>query len=187
MWKSWFSHSADSIPFYLSFFLCAPPTPPHPLSNFQAGMSGPSRAVGLSGVMDDDQPSAVSHYAPGRFTGSLTTRHENQSLSHSYLPSSIYACLAPSIFSPSISISSQLPKRAFIIERCVRNNIEICTRTVGSKYSYGGLSRLCCRGNNTVKRVGWSLTAFLLQLHHLTLLPAYAHATYDHPSVFPSC
>lgn len=73
---------------------CSPP-----LSG-RAVLSGPSRAVGLSGVMDDYQPSAVFHYAPGRFTGSLTTRHENQSLSHSSLPSSNHACLAPSISLP---------------------------------------------------------------------------------------
>lgn len=30
--------------------------------------------------MDDYQPSAVFRYAPERFAGSLTTRHENQSL-----------------------------------------------------------------------------------------------------------
>lgn len=68
---------------FLFIFLLAPPTPPIPpplLLSDRAVLSGSSRAVGLSRVMDDYQPSAVFHYAPGRFTGSLTTRHENQSL-----------------------------------------------------------------------------------------------------------
>lgn len=71
---------AASLPIYLS---SSPPPPPPPLSlllSDRAVLSGSSRAVGLSRVMDDYQPSAVFHYAPGRFTGSLTTRHENQSL-----------------------------------------------------------------------------------------------------------
>lgn len=64
----------------------------------RAVLSGPSRAAGLSGVMDDYQPSAVFHYAPGRFTGSLTTRHENQSLFLILpsLPPSTPASLLPS-------------------------------------------------------------------------------------------
>lgn len=90
---------AASLSIYLSS--CPPPPNPSPLLSGRAVLSGSSRAVGLSGVMDDYQPSAVFHYAPGRFTGSLTTRHENQSLlSHSSLPSSIHAILTPSISLP---------------------------------------------------------------------------------------
>lgn len=71
---------------------------PSPSLSGRAVLSGPSRAAGLSGVMDDYQPSAVFHYAPGRFTGSLTTRHENQSLFLILpsLPPSMPASLLPS-------------------------------------------------------------------------------------------
>lgn len=65
---------------FFSFFLLFYLSHPHHLLSGRAVLSGPSRALGLSGVMDDYQPSAVFHYAPERFTGSLTTRHENQSL-----------------------------------------------------------------------------------------------------------
>lgn len=54
------------------------------------------------------------------------------SLSHSSLPSSIHACLAPST---SLSLFQHLlryQKTAFIMERCVQNNIEIRVWTEGS-------------------------------------------------------
>ena len=93
---------------FLFIFLLAPPS----LSG-RAVLSGLSRAVGLSGVMDDYQPSAVFHYAPGRFTGSLTTRHENQSLFLILpsLPPSMPATLLPS-HSLNFNISS-VTKKSF--------------------------------------------------------------------------
>lgn len=55
-------------------------SPPPPPSLTQGLLSGCREEVELSEVMDDYQPSAVSHSAPPRFTQPPTTRHENQSL-----------------------------------------------------------------------------------------------------------
>lgn len=121
-----------------------------PLSLFLSDrtvLSGSSRALGLSRVMDDYQPSAVFHYAPGRFTGSLTTRHENQSLClilPSSLPPSTPASLLQSC-SLYFNISS-VTKKGSIIERCVQNNIEICVLTEESNCSSWGLVWMCQRG-----------------------------------------
>lgn len=103
---------AASLPIYLP-----PPPPPTsrtslpPLKLLRSGgaaLSGSSRAAGLSGVMDDYQPSAVFHYAPGRFTGSLTTRHENQSLL--LIPASLFPPSVPSPLLQSLSASiSKIP------------------------------------------------------------------------------
>lgn len=134
---------AASLSIYLSscFFL--------PFSLFLSDktvLSGSSRALGLSGVMDDYQPSAVFHYAPGRFTGSLTTRHENQSLCLILpsLPPSMPASLLQSC-SLYFSIFS-VNKKASIIEGCVQNNIEICVWTEESNCSSWGLVWMCQRG-----------------------------------------
>lgn len=110
---------------YLS--ICCPPPPflSPPLSG-RAVLSGPSRAVGLSGVMDDYQPSAVFHFAPGRFTGSLTTRHENQSLFLILpsLPPSMPASLLPS--HSSISIPPLLQKSFHNVEMCGKQHWHLC-------------------------------------------------------------
>lgn len=140
---------AASLSIYLSLPAPTPsPTTLPPLEPFRSGgaaLSGSSRAAGLSGVMDDYQPSAVFHYAPGRFTGSLTTRHENQSLlliPASLSPPSVPSPLLQSL-AASISTSPAPPppkkreegKKAAIIERGVQNNIEICAWTEGSNCS----------------------------------------------------
>lgn len=132
---------AASLPIYLSS--CFPPSL---LLSDRAVLSGSFRALGLSRVMDDYQPSAVFHYAPGRFTGSLTTRHENQSLflilpSH---PPSMPPSLLQSRFQ-NFYISSVTQKTS-IIERCVQNNIEICVWTRGNNCSSRGLLWKCQRG-----------------------------------------
>lgn len=90
----------------------------------RAVLSGPSRAVGLSRVMDDYQPSAVFHCAPGRFTGSLTTRHENQSL---LLILPFHRPRPPRSFhrTSTTSTSPRSPRKAFIMKRWVWNKIEI--------------------------------------------------------------
>lgn len=129
-------------PFLFIFLLVSPPL----LLSDRAVLSGSFRALGLSRVMDDYQPSAVFHYAPGRFTGSLTTRHENQSLflilpSH---PPSMPPSLLQSCFH-SFYISS-VTKKTSIIERCVQNNIEICVWTRGNNCSSWGLLWKCQRG-----------------------------------------
>lgn len=98
-----------------------------PLSG-RAVLSGPSRAAGLSGVMDDYQPSAVFHYAPGRFTGSLTTRHENQSLFLILpsLPPSKPASLLPSRSSISTSPLLQKKKSFHNVEMCAKQHWNLC-------------------------------------------------------------
>lgn len=99
----------------------------------RAVLSGPSRAAGLSGVMDDYQPSAVFHYAPGRFTGSLTTRHENQSLFLILpsLPPSMPASLLPS-HTLRFNISSVTKNKKKIFrngEMCAKQHRNLCADT----------------------------------------------------------
>lgn len=117
---------AASLSIYLSSCFFPPLSLSPPLSG-RAVLSGPSRAVGLSGVMDDYQPSAVFHYAPGRFTGSLTTRHENQSLFLILpsLPPSMPASLLPS-HSLYFNISSVTKKSFHNGEMCAKQHWNSC-------------------------------------------------------------
>lgn len=162
---------AASLSIYLFSWFFSPSISPR-LSG-RAVLSGSSRAVGLSGVMDDYQPSAVFHYAPGRFTGSLTTRHENQSLFLILptLPSSMPSSLLQSR-SVYFNIFPVPKKKASIIERCVQNNIEICVWTEESNWSSWGLLWMCQRGKASSEWYPWSLTAHLAhpQLFHCSQL-----------------
>lgn len=102
-------------------------SPLAPSLSGRAVLSGPSRAVGLSGVMDDYQPSAVFHYTPGRFTGSLTTRHENQSLFLILpsLPPSMPASLLPSR-TLHFNISAVSKKIFHNGEMCAKQHWNLC-------------------------------------------------------------
>lgn len=77
--------------------------------------------------MDDYQPSAVFHYAPGRFTGSLTTRHENQSLFF-ILPSLPPSMPASLLLSHSLyfNISSITKKSFHNGEMCAKQHWNLC-------------------------------------------------------------
>lgn len=135
--------------------------------------------------MDDYQPSAVFHYAPGRFTGSLTTRHENQSLFLILpsLPPSMPASLLPS-HTLRFNISSVTPKKSLVMERCVLNNIEICVRTQASDCSSWGLLWMCQRGIACSEWYAWSLTAYLAHLHlHLPHCFQLLHELTTHTSI----
>jgi len=77
--------------------------------------------------MDDDQPSAVFHSAPGRFTGPLTNRHENQSLFLilPFLPPSMPGSLLPS-HSRYFNISSVTERSSHNGEMCAKQHWNLC-------------------------------------------------------------
>ena len=99
--------------------------------------------------MDEYQASAVFHYAPGRYTGVLTTRHENQSLflillvslpfqtpnPQSCLPARLSPCLlASNSFLPPLSISPATTTRpSYNEESCSKITLPFPPRTEGKQ------------------------------------------------------
>lgn len=107
-------------------------------------------------------------------------------LSFSFFPPFLHPCLPRSFYlTPSISTSPPLPKKAFIMERCVQNNTEICVWTEGSNCSSCRLLWMCQRGIASSEWYAWSLTAYLAHLHLLHCFQLlHRLATHEHPSMF---
>ena len=106
-------------------------------------------------------------------------------LSFSFFPPFLHPCLPHSFhLTPSISTSPPLPKKAFIMERCVQNNIEIRVWTEGSDRSSWGLLWMCQRGIASSERYAWSLTAYLAHLHLLHCFQLlHQLVTHENPSM----
>lgn len=105
------------------------------------------------------------------------------SLPHSSLPPSMPASRLPS-YSLYFNISS-VTKKAFIMERCVRNSFEICVWTQGSNWCTGGILWMCQRGVSSSEWLNMSLTAYLAHLHllHRFKLP-HRRPTHGVPFMF---
>lgn len=109
------------------------------------------------------------------------------SLSHSSLPSSIHACLAPSVSHPPFQHLVRYKKnkkKTFVMERCALNNIEICVRTQASDCFSWGLLWMCQRGIACSEWYARSLTAYLAHLHlHLPHCFQLLHKLTAHTSI----
>lgn len=103
-------------------------------------------------------------------------------LSFSFFPPFLHRCLPRSFhLTTSISTSPPLPKKAFIMERCVQNNIKIRVWTEGSNRSTWGLLWMCQRGMASSDWYARSLTAYLTHLHLLHCFQLFHRL--EHPSV----